>query len=106
MKQTTNKVTNRDILKFLHNAQLYAADPVSANRIDVLSAWGCAITEEVAKWVEEEEDFEVHPDDHELVFVLVSVAHELQDRLMRKENRRCRPRDSESMKSMLESCLR
>ena len=103
-----DRITNRDILKFLHNAQLYSAEPVSINRVEELSVWAAIIKEEMSSWVQKRantpEDIR-YLDEHELVFVLVSIAHELQDQIMRKENRRCRLKDSRDMKSIIESCL-
>jgi len=105
MTNTTDKITNRDILKFLHNAQLYSAEPVSKERVEVLSVWARTAKEEFERWLAKEEELELYPNEHELIFVLISIAHEFQDQIMRKENKRCRPRDSKDMKSMLESCL-
>ncbi len=99
------KITNRDILKFLHNAQLYSAEPVDQERVEVLSVWANEANKEFKRWLACEEEIEIRLNEHELVFVLVSIAHELQDQIMRKENRRCRPRDSRDMKVLLQEAI-
>jgi len=101
----TNKITNRDILKFLHNAQLYSAEPIKTERIDILAAWGAAIIDEMSQWGRDEVKFDMHLNPHELIFVLTSVAYELQDKIMRQENNRCHKKNTRDMKSVLESCL-
>ena len=104
MKQD-DKITNRDILKFLHNSMLYCADPVSKERIDTLAVWGSAAKEEFKHWVAGEEEIEIHLNAHELIFVLVSIAYDLQDEIMREENPRCHQKNQNDMKLVLKSCL-